>query len=469
MLFYRIEFILMFAATLLFLRLVKSRRIQNWYLLIASYYFYAYWDWRFCGLLLFSTTLDYWIARALQNSNHNRTRALLLAASLSCNLGVLATFKYCNFFIDNLQYMLNPLGMNLRHLQIILPVGISFYTFQTMSYVIDNYRRKLEPCRHWTDYALYVSFFPQLVAGPIVRASELLPQILSDRRLSWDRMANGFRQFTLGMFKKVFIADNLALFVDHIFGNAGAFDCQTTWLAVIAYAIQIYCDFSGYSDMAIGIARMMGFDFSVNFNLPYLARNFTEFWHRWHISLSTWLRDYLYIPLGGNRKGKNRAHVNIMITMLLGGLWHGASWNFILWGFIHGLALITHKVYLAWLGKHKDSSKQTSLIEVFAGWTITMLVVLIGWVFFRTVDIKNALNILGQMFIPHGGIHHISPFPLMIVAGFILHHSVNKTKLSKWTGLDIRQWATPAALYIMILLTILYWPRGFHPFIYFQF
>lgn len=465
------EFVLLLVATLVLLFAVRRVRWQNLCLLAISYYFYAYWDWRFLGLILLSTVVDYVIGLRLERCDVSTIRKWWLAASMIVNLGLLGVFKYCNFFIDNLRVALEPFGLNLQHLSIVLPVGISFYTFQTMSYTVDVYRRQLPACRSFVDFALFVSFFPQLVAGPIVRASELLPQIQRPRQLSSFDMLAGFRQFTIGLFKKVFIADNLAPYVDFQFENAGLFDAPSTWLAVTAYTIQIYCDFSGYSDMAIGTARMIGFHFSENFRLPYLSMSITEFWRRWHISLSSWLRDYLYIPLGGNRHGRVRTYVNLMLTMLLGGLWHGASWNFAIWGLLHGSALSLHR---RWRGRGEPIEQTASPAWYrLAAWTTTMLIVTSGWVLFRAASWQEAALIFRQLLGAQAGFHHLSPFALLIVVGFFVHHSLI---VLRWTEslrlpleLPLSSRLTPAALFTMLLLTLLHWPEAYQPFIYFQF
>lgn len=468
MLFYHAEFIILVTVVLLFLRFVPARRAQNIFLLAISYYFYAYWDWRYLGLILAITACNYLSGLALGRWREQRAQKLIVFAAMAIDLGILGFFKYYNFFVESLQHFVEPTGINTWSLKILLPVGISFYTFQSMSYTIDVYRKQLPVCRSLVDFSLFVAFFPQLVAGPIVRASELIPQIRNDREMTAARMRSGLRQFVLGLFKKVFIADNLAMFVDFHFSNAGLFDAPTMWLVVIAYALQIYCDFSGYSDMAIGVARMMGFDFSVNFNFPYIARTATDFWRRWHISLSSWLRDYLYIPLGGNRKGPARMQVNLLITMILGGLWHGASWNFVIWGLIHGMALIVHKNFTTLT---RNMTVPTALRPLWqsGSWLLTMVVVLVCWVFFRASTFEQSWLILRQMFIPHEGLTHLSPFPLGVAAAFAIHHALLNTRFSRWIQLDLDQKWTPTILWLMLGITLLFWPEGFQPFIYFQF
>ncbi len=464
MLFTQIEFIIFFCITVILLLSIKNFRVQKIILLAGSYYFYAYWDWRFLGLIILSTVVDYIVGATLHKTDNQKNRKTLLCISLVANLGLLGFFKYCNFFIDSAALMLAPLGFNLQSLNIILPVGISFYTFQTLSYTIDIYRKRIEPCHDFFDFALFVGFFPQLVAGPIVRAADFLPQLKTPRSMSWCRSYSGGRQFVFGLFKKVFIADRLAMFVDVVFDNAGAFDCVTTWLAVIAYAIQIYCDFSGYSDMAIGLARTMGFDFQANFNHPYIATSIQDFWRRWHISLSSWLRDYLYISLGGNRKGEIRTYINLMITMLLGGLWHGASWTFVLWGGLHGAALAVNR----WMLKNAND-KSRMMIESFLGWFSTMLVVLISWVLFRSPAFADAFLMLKQMFAPVAGISWIHPFALLCLGLMVITHICHALKKEKWLEAPMQAWYSPVVIFVMLWLVLLYHPVGFQPFIYFQF
>jgi alginate O-acetyltransferase complex protein AlgI len=458
---------MLFTLCLAFLGLVRHRRAGKVFLLLASYYFYAFWDWRFLGLILASTLCDWLVGLGLGRARAPRPRRLLLATSLGVNLGLLGFFKYYNFFVSGLAALLAPLGWHPGTLEIVLPVGISFYTFQTLSYTIDVYRGRLAVCRDPLDFALFVGFFPQLVAGPIVRAADFLPQLAAPRRLDWERAFLGFRQFTCGLFKKVFIADRLAVFVDEVFANAGGHDGPTTWLAVLAYAVQIYADFSGYSDMAIGTARWLGFDLRENFDHPYLARSPREFWQRWHISLSTWLRDYLYIPLGGSRRGPRRTWLNLMITMLLGGLWHGAALHFVAWGAWHGLALAAQRGIAARLGGPPGDGRRR--LRAAAGWAVTMLVVLVGWVLFRAESFAQALLVLRQMFAPAPGVAWPHPFALLAVALVAGGHVLQV----RWPGRDrllpAAAWTTPVILFLLLWLAAAFPPRGFNPFIYFQF
>lgn len=321
----------------------KYFRYQNILLLIASYVFYGWWDWRFLSLIVFSTLLDFFIGIKIFSSTTKKKMFLII--SLISNLGLLCVFKYFNFFIESWVNLWSLFGykMSLNTLSIILPVGISFYTFQTMSYSIDVYRGTLKPTRKFIEFATFVSFFPQLVAGPIERASNLLPQLAKPRQISVARFKDGLFQILIGFFRKVVVADAIGATIDGIYNVPEIHNASSILMAIVLYSFQIYFDFSGYSDIAIGTAKILGFDFKRNFDLPYFSVSITEFWRRWHISLSTWLRDYLYIPLGGNKKGIIIQYRNLFITMLLGGLWHGSSWNFVIWGAIHGLLLSFEK------------------------------------------------------------------------------------------------------------------------------
>ncbi len=377
---------------------LRKRRARHIFLLCASYFFYMSWNPWLVSLIVGSTVLDYGIGLGLARTDRSRWRKLLLACSLTGNLGILALFKYADFFVLSLREMLGSCGIqaNLSTLSIILPVGISFYTFQTLSYTIDIYRHRITPTRSYVDFALFVAFFPQLVAGPIVKARDFLPQLETIKRFSWDRLESSTVLFMVGLTKKLLIADSLAGLVDPVFAEPTRYVTADLWLAMFCYGGQIYCDFSGYTDMAIAVARVLGFDLRPNFANPYLATNLTDFWHRWHISLSTWLRDYLYIPLGGSRAGRLLTYRNLLITMLLGGLWHGASWTFVIWGAIHGVALIVTKQVRA---LHQTTSKSATSASpaaqflsvqalrryagMAAGWAATLLVVHIAWVFFR--------------------------------------------------------------------------------------
>ncbi len=341
-------------------------------------------------LIWLTTGVDYFLALKLHETRKKDTRKIFLTLSLCLNLGILGFFKYFNFFADSLAGLFLALGYqpDFVTLRIILPVGISFYTFQSMSYVVDVYRGHLKPAKNLQDFALYIAYFPQLVAGPIERASHLLPQIERPRILEGQQIKRGVFLILWGLFKKVIIADNMAAIVNPIFGQSGPVNGAQAIVGIYAFAFQIYGDFSGYSDIARGLAKMMGFDIMRNFNLPYFAQNPQDFWRRWHISLSTWLRDYLYIPLGGSRKGELRTYINLMITMILGGLWHGADWTFMIWGMYHGGLLCGHRLFL------RNQSKKAQAVSFHAGSLFKIILMFhltcLGWLLFRSQSLSQA-------------------------------------------------------------------------------
>lgn len=341
MIFTEFRFFVFAAIVLAIYWAIPTDKYRKGWLLLVSYFFYGMWDWRFLSLIFLSTGVDYAVGLAMEAQSDEKKKRWLLILSLAVNLGVLGYFKYWNFFVDSFADAAGSMGLTVDPilLDIILPVGISFYTFQTLSYTLDIYRGSLRATRSLLDFSLFVAFFPQLVAGPIVRARDFLHQL--DRKRAWAEvdLRWALTLFLLGFFKKACVADNLAPYVDGFFENPALYGTIDSWLATLMYSAQIYCDFSGYSDMAIAMAGLMGYRLTENFNAPYFASDIADFWRRWHISLSSWLRDYLYISLGGNRGGQLRTYRNLILTMLLGGLWHGASWNFVLWGAIHGVSL----------------------------------------------------------------------------------------------------------------------------------
>ena len=440
-------------------------------LLIASYVFYGWWDVRFLALILITTTIDYWIGKRISITPDSPQRRRYLIGSLCLNLGILGFFKYFNFFIDSANLLAASLNLNwnLSTLNIILPVGISFFTFQSMSYSIDIYRRKLQPADSFRDFALFIAFFPQLVAGPIVRAKEFLPQLKVPIRLNPENFSIGFQIFLCGLIKKALIADRLAIYVDKVYATPEIYSAGTLWLALISYAIQIFCDFAGYSEMAIGLALCLGFKLPQNFNLPYTATSIQDFWRRWHMSLSTWLRDYLYISLGGNRLGSGRTYVNLMITMVLGGLWHGASWNFAIWGGLHGGALAINR---AW--SNMNLGWPPGNLGRMLGWLMTMLVVGFGWLIFRISSLDVGLEIAERMvFGPVVGISwYYAPLliflPIIIVA-HVLGRLRERRGLSPMPIFDLTSFTGLFAVALIILGVLLYSPIGASPFIYFQF
>jgi len=466
MLFNSLTFLIFFSVVMLSLYIFKKQNIRRIILLLASYFFYGYWDWRFLSLILLSTCVDYFAGERIYQTDDKRKKKLYLTLSLVTNLGLLGFFKYFNFFIESANSVFSGLGLNLTTLNIILPVGISFYTFQTLSYTIDIYKGNLKPTSSFLNFAVFVSFFPQLVAGPIVRAKEFLPQIERGVRFDKREIHDGLQIFLFGMVKKVLIADRLAFFVDKVFEAPAVFDSLTIWLAVIAYSIQIYCDFSGYSDMAIGLAKCMGFDLPINFRMPYISKNITEFWRRWHITLSTWLRDYLYIPLGGNRKGELRTYLNLMITMLLGGLWHGASWNFVVWGGIHGIGLAIHKIFM----KLRTTKKRGNVVMTIFSMMVTYVFVITCWVFFRAQNFDMAITVLRKMYFDFSpAIEWIYTPILFIIPIVIASHIFGQFNREKYPVVDIQK---PVNQYIVLFIIFgLFFlaPTNPAPFIYFQF
>lgn len=395
MLFNSLPFLVFISVFLPVYFLLKGRA-RLLFCLAGSYFFYGWWDVRFLSLIVLSTVIDYVLGLKINETEEQSERKKMLLVSVFMNLGVLAFFKYFNFFSDSFMSMLNTVGVEAswNTLNIILPVGISFYTFQSMSYTIDLYRRKIEVEPDFIRFATYISFFPQLVAGPIVRASDLLPQFRKDHEFDWHEFKMGLGQVLVGFFKKVAVADSLALVVDQIFGAPAGFSSLNLMIGVIFYSFQIYCDFSGYSDIAIGLARMMGFHFPMNFRTPYFSKNFSEFWTRWHISLSSWLRDYLYISLGGNRKGTLFTYRNLMITMLLGGLWHGASWAFVFWGFLHGMYLVVQRLASPYVTKVETALQVPQWLSNALSIALVYFLTCFAWIYFRSPDFETANMII---------------------------------------------------------------------------
>ncbi len=467
MIFSSSEFFVFLAVVLGLLALLRGESARRNTLLVASYIFYGWWDWRFCGLMFGTTAIDYYAARWIERAPTERGRRIGLVVAVVSNLGVLVAFKYTNFFIESLQPLLESAGIRIPHLAIVLPVGISFFTFQAMSYVIDVYRGELRASRSLRDLSLFIAFFPQLIAGPIVRGSWFMPQLDRIHPLSLWNIREGTRHFFRGFMKKVLFADTLAVFVDHVWAHPGDFTAPVVWLAVVAYAGQIYYDFSGYSDMAVGLGRMLGFEFPVNFRHPYRSLDVTEFWRRWHITLSTWLRDYLYIPLGGNRKGRGRTYANLAVTMLLGGLWHGAAWTFVVWGALHGAALALHKLWLEWRG---PQARPGTVAGRLISWAGTFLFVLVTWVFFRSPDFQTAAVVLRKMaFLEPGGVRWFYLQAMVIILVAVLLHVTVVLRRDRELLPDLQR---PAGWVLLIggfVLILMFAPLGTSPFIYFQF
>lgn len=453
---------------------------QNLLIVAASYVFYGWWDWRFLSLILFSTMVDYVIGRKLGSSENLTVRRGLLFTSVAVNLGLLGFFKYFNFFLESLTDAFSFFGstLNVASLNIVLPVGISFYTFQTLSYTIDVYNRKLEPTKDFVAFAAFVSFFPQLVAGPIERATHLLPQF--DRRRSFDYglAVDGMRQILWGLFKKIVIADNCAVYANLIFNNSDNYSGSTLTLGAIFFAFQIYCDFSGYSDIAIGVSRLFGFDLMQNFAFPYFSRDISEFWRRWHISLSTWFRDYLYIPLGGSRGGTWMKVRNTFIIFVVSGFWHGANWTFLVWGALNAvyfLPLLLTNSNRNHLGSVAQGRRLPSFKELYE-MVFTFGLTTIAWVFFRAADIGHATRYISEIFsktlftVPHFAGMRDALTTIILTSIFVLIEWIGREEPHALAKIGLR-WKSPLrfAFYYAIVLTILWFSGQKQQFIYFQF
>jgi D-alanyl-lipoteichoic acid acyltransferase DltB (MBOAT superfamily) len=470
-------FFLMFLAVVLCIYYPLSHKAQNIFLLIASCVFYACWDWRFLFPLLFSTTIDYYCALKLQDISEGATpdagRKKYLYLSVVTNLALLGCFKYFNFFTASMEQFLGHMGFHVNPwtLRILLPVGISFYTFQALSYTIDVYRGQLHSTRNFPDFLLAILYFPHLVAGPIQRAHSLLPQVTRRRTITRQQVADGVHLMACGYFKKVFLADNLAPIVNRIFADPNPSGFHAL-MAIYAFAVQIYCDFSGYTDIARGVAKLMGFEFMLNFNLPYFATNPSDFWGRWHISLSSWLRDYLYIPLGGNRGAAWKVKRNLLLTMLIGGLWHGAAWNFVLWGFYHGMLLVLYRelqpvAARIFAAKTKFGRGVSFAVSVLVMFQFTCY----GWLLFRAESFHQIRVMTEALMHPLAGFDaklgvQVLAYALPLVLVQIFQHVRGKLLFLNFS------WLAPearVAIYAMAAYFVLFLGGEPKAFIYFQF
>jgi alginate O-acetyltransferase complex protein AlgI len=450
-------------------------RQQNVMLLVASYIFYGWWDPRFLALIAASTVVDFYCAKAIAGSADSKRRRTLLVLSLVINLGFLGAFKYFNFFMESFAATLQALGFhdtNIAVLRILLPPGISFYTFQEVAYIVDVYNKKLEPAESLVDYALFISLFPHLIAGPIQRPAHLLPQVQTPRRFDRDRFFNGLLLILSGLFRKAVIADNCSLIADAAFsGRMGPPNLAVVAIGTYAFAWQIYGDFSGYSDIARGSAQLLGFHFMVNFRQPYLATSLQDFWRRWHISLSTWLRDYLYIPLGGSRDGERRTYRNLMLTMLLGGLWHGANWTFVVWGGIHGAGLGIERFVRRLLGREEPATANLWSPGAWVSRVIVFHLVCLTWVFFRASSVGEALTFLrgvgSLVWVPEYGIalRFLAFFSVPLFVVDLLNESRGEEYVFE-TSFEMRRVAVGVAM--MALVTLLA-ANQLNAFIYFRF
>lgn len=447
---------------------IPRHRPRMLWLFLASCAFYMSWNPWLIGLILFSASADYFAALLLERTTSPTLRRALLVGSIGLNLSLLGYFKYANFFLDSAGHALGLVHLTLDRptIDVVLPLGISFYTFETISYIADVYLGRTRAVRNPLDYGLFIMFFPHLVAGPIVRPHDFLPQIAREKRFDWDRLHLGARMFLIGFFKKTVIADHLGqLVVDPVFAAPASYASAAVWLGVLAYAVQIYGDFSGYSDMGIGLAHMFGFKLPANFRFPYLADSIADFWRRWHISLSTWLRDYLYIPLGGNRRGPLRTYANLIIVMLLGGLWHGASWTFVAWGLFHGILLALQRAVPRPRALASAALRPVCVITTF-------VLVCVGWVFFRAQQFGDAATILQRMAWPTEGQQLAAPLALLVVACLaltLLGHLVGETLDLVRLGRRLPAPLVGTALAGLLALALLLFPDSTRAFIYFQF
>ncbi|MCW5799585.1 MAG: MBOAT family protein [Nitrospira sp.] len=457
-------------------------RSQNVLLLAASYFFYGWWDWRFLGLIFISTVVDYFCAHYIEATSNQASRRYALFISVFLNLGFLGFFKYFNFFAQSFQSVCEAMGLSvsMSTLQVLLPPGISFYTFQALAYIVDVYYKRLKPADSFIDYALFISLFPHLIAGPIQRPSHLLPQVQAHRIYNPEKVFDGLSLIVSGLFRKCVIADNCALLADGAFsGKLGEPSVAVLAIGTYAFAWQIYGDFSGYSNIARGSAQLIGFHFMVNFKQPYLAASLQDFWHRWHISLSTWLRDYLYIPLGGSRKGQIQTYVNLMLTMIIGGFWHGANWTFVVWGALHGVVLSIERAFSRMVGYRADNhesdqqgewirpgiSKWVKRIAIFH-------VVCLGWVFFRSESINSAVGLIYHgmsrfEWIPEYATAFM--FLVMFTVPLFLIDLINERRGEEYLFEKTHPYAKVLTAMTLVILTLMFAGSKSNAFIYFQF
>lgn len=482
MLFNSIDFAIFLPVVFILYWFVTNRnlKLQNILIVAASYLFYGWWDWRFLSLIIFSTLVDYSVGLGLAKEEKKAKRRVLLYTSIIVNLGFLGFFKYYNFFLDNFVSAFSFFGtsINANSLNIILPVGISFYTFQTLSYSIDVYKRKLEPTKDLIAFSAFVSFFPQLVAGPIERATSLLPQFYSKRSFDYSKAVDGMRQILWGLFKKIVIADNCAEYANLIFNNSADYSGSTLVLGALFFTFQIYCDFSGYSDIAIGTSRLFGFDLMRNFNFPYFSRDIAEFWRRWHISLSTWFRDYLYIPLGGSKGGMWMKTRNTFIIFIVSGFWHGANWTFIVWGALNAIYFLP----LLLTNNNRNNLETIAHGKILPGFKefffmlLTFCLTVFAWIFFRANNLEHAFSYIAEILSPSlfsipdfaGMSKALTTIILVGIFVFIEYNGRERQYAIAHLGL---KWKRPLryGLYYAIIFVIFWFGGKEQQFIYFQF
>ena len=466
MLFIEATFLVFFAIVFLIYWGSSALLLRKLILLVASYAFYAAWDYRFLTLIIGCTLVNYWLGSRVAAAKDQKIRKRFLILAIIANMGVLGIFKYLNFFAESLTSLAAWWGMEISYttLNIVLPVGISFYLFQTTSYVIDIYKDRIKPCAQLLDFSVYVAFFPQLIAGPIVRASEFLPQLARQVSLRDVPLRFYVFLFAVGFFKKACIADNLAIFADPVFADVQAYSTYTQWLAALLYTVQLYCDFSGYSDMAIALAGLLGFQLPKNFHFPYFSRNLGEFWRRWHITLSTWLRDYVYFPLGGSKGSEASTYRNLLVTFGLNGLWHGAAFGYVIWGLGNGLGVC---VFRAWT--RTRLSQIVSMPHVVAVSMVFVFIVLVR-VPFRTPDLESAFAMYGMMFgaVTSGNLTIQTPIEIVLAALVVMHWIFYRFPIGEMVG-TLPRAAFASGMGIAAALAIGFLPVGYSPFIYFQF
>lgn len=444
-----------FICSLIFILLISqkvsvSNKFRNIVLLLFSLIFYLLIDIKFFILMFIVAIYTFYFGKHVKNSK------VTLILHICLSVGILLVFKYLGFFVSEFSKLFN---INSSGLNIVLPIGLSFYIFKSISYVADIYKGKYDDNSSFIEVVLYISYFPEIVSGPISRPQILLDQIKNDRKIEAKSFSDGLQIYFIGLFKKIVIADNISVFVNEIYRAPNIYSSLSVWICIFAYSIQIYMDFSGYSDMSIGISKMLGFDIEKNFNLPYISRNVTEFWSRWHISLSSWLKNYIYIPLGGNRKGNGRQYLNLLITMILCGIWHGGKINFILWGFVNGLALVIHKIF------SKSSKKESSILSM----VVTFIFISFSWILFRSTDLNNALNIINRLFSFNGGVKYIGMWSVMGFIIMFITHMFQKIKNKGESYYYLQDLTTIKGLFIFFVfvgLTFGLAYTGFSPFIY---
>jgi alginate O-acetyltransferase complex protein AlgI len=474
MLFCSTEYVLFLTAVLAVYWAMPWARLRVLLLLAASIYFYASWSAELAVLVLATSMLDYGLARAIEAVASPLGRRLLLLTSLTCNVGILVYFKYANFFLASLEQALTAAGAQASFpvLRILAPIGISFYTFEAISYVVDVYQRKIKAERNPLHFLLFITFFPHLVSGPIVRGRDFLPQIKRPKKWSWPRAHLGLSLLAFGLFKKMGIGDRMALYVEPVFEHPELFRTPAIWGAMVAFTVQLYCDFSGYSDMALGAAHLLGYKLTVNFRMPYLATNVSDLWRRWHISLSTWIRDYLFIPLGGSRCSPWRTNMNLVIVMTLGGLWHGANWGFVVWGLLHGIFLVVHRGFQSWCKPRPAVSAWLVTIPgTFLRWLLTVGSFLLALVFFRARTLNEALTVLEGMFLPRGGLNTMMTRQNLIVLTLLVlvGHLLGAARIWPRLRPHLPTAAIGACYATLVVTALVLAPKVSQAFLYFQF